>query len=927
MSTSDASANEIRRLQTLREYGVLDTPPEPALDELTVLAAAICETPIAFISLVDEHRQWFKSKVGLDVAETPREVSFCTYTIRQAELLIVPDTMADPRFANHPVVTGAPGIRFYAGAPLVAPGGEVLGALCVKDVVPRTLSPSQQQALRVLSRQVMMHFELHRQAREMAARERLLRAIFEAEPECVKVLGEDGTVQMMNRAGLQIVEAATFEEIAGICIFPLIAAEHRAQFEALTARVFRGESATLEFRGTGLKGTPRWLETHAAPLRNESGAVTGLLGITRDITARKEAEEALRASEERHRATVDSSLDAILTMDAEGRITEFNPAAERIFGHARNAVIGRMMAEVIIPAHLRARHAQGMARYLATRETVILNKHIELSALRGDGTEFPVELSITRIGQVEPPQFTGIIRDITARKQGEEALRAGEARYRALFEYAPDGIVIANAESYYLDANASALRMLGYTRDEFIGLHARDIVSQTEIPYIEPALNTIESGIDYNREWEFRRKDDSVFTAEVLATKMPDGNLLAMIHDVTERKRLEQQFLRAQRMESIGTLASGVAHDLNNILSPIMMSVHVLRREMNPEQREEIISTIEASAERGAQIIKQVLAFGRGLEGEKSLVQPAALIREMMKIMHGTFPKNISCESSVESEPWLLLGDSTQLHQVLLNLCVNARDAMPNGGRLRIAARNLDVDSSYASMVPEAKPGPHVLIEVTDTGGGMLPEVVERIFDPFFTTKGIGKGTGLGLSTALGIVRSHGGCIVVNSIPGTGTTFQVYLPASLENDVQPTAASRVQSPEGHGELILVVDDEASVRNAVRISLEAAGYRVLLAADGTEALAVFVMNSDIAAVLTDLMMPHMDGVKLIRALRTLAPDLPMMASTGLGEKVQLAELKALNVATVLNKPYTSETLLQIIHEELYPGGGAPANKPQ
>ena len=285
--------DEKRRLEALRQYGVLDTLPEAALDDLTALAATICEAPIALISLVDEHRQWFKAKVGLEAPETPRDASFCAHALHGPDLLIVPDATQDARFAQNPLVTGGPGIRFYAGAPLVTPEGAVLGTLCVIDRAPRTLTPAQEQALRVLARQVMVQLEMRRQTRELAKSERLLRAIFDAEPECMKLLSADGRVQMMNRAGLQIIEAELFEQVAGHCVFPLIAPEHRAQFEALTERVFRGESGALEFQLTGFKGTPRWLETHAAPLRDENGTVTALLGITRDITARKQNEALL----------------------------------------------------------------------------------------------------------------------------------------------------------------------------------------------------------------------------------------------------------------------------------------------------------------------------------------------------------------------------------------------------------------------------------------------------------------------------------------------------------------------------------------------------------------------------------------------------------------------------------------------------------
>jgi PAS domain S-box-containing protein len=389
-------------------------------------------------------------------------------------------------------------------------------------------------------------------------------------------------------------------------------------------------------------------------------------------------------------------------------------------------------------------------------------------------------------------------------------------------------------------------------------------------------------------------------------------------HDITERKKLEAQFLRAQRMESIGTLASGVAHDLNNILTPIMMSMAVLRMGIAENKRASLFDTMESCAERGAQIVKQVLAFSRGMDGEKHPLQIDLLIQEMEQMIRSTFPKNIIVESVIEPHLWLVLGDGTQLHQVLLNLCVNARDAMPDGGTLRLSASNLDIDVSYASMLPETIPGPYVLLEVSDTGSGIPPEIVDRIFDPFFTTKGVGKGTGLGLSTVHGIVKGHGGLLKVSSTPGHGTSFQIYLPAAPEQEGVADAASLLPSPTGHGELVVVVDDEPAVRSAARLVLEANGYRVLLAGDGAAGLAVISQNlHKVAVVLTDIMMPVMDGALLVRTLRKMPLSIPVIGSTGLAEKTHLDELKSLNTEAILRKPYNSGMLLRTIDAVLHP----------
>ena len=912
MSQGNSPSDEKRRLESLCQYRVLDTLPEQALDELTALAAQVCEAPISLISLVDEHRQWFKSRVGLEAEETPREFSFCTHALRQTELLIVPDATQDARFAANPLVTGEPGIRFYAGAPLVTMEGEGLGTLCVLDRVPRTLTPVQEQVLRVLGRQVMTHFELRRQALKLAESERLLRAIFDAEPECVKLLSADGKVQMMNRAGLAIIEADSFEEIAGQSVFPLIADEDQPFFEALTERIFRGESGTLKFQIVGLKGTPRWLETHAAPLRNEAGVVTALLAITRDVSDRHRGEAALRERGELLQAIFDHIPVMLCFMDRVGRMQWVNREAERVFGWTLADI--QAHEDIFAEWYPDAEYRAGVRKFISEAT----GKFREFRSRTRSGM-VPTNWASVRLAD---GTNVGIGLDITEQKRSED-------RFRRLVDSNAQGVLFWKTGGAIAEANDAFLSIVGYSREDleagrlnWIAMTPPELAGRDQRCLEEIAAR----GVCTPYEKEYFRKDGSrvpiLLGAASFENDPEDGVAFAV--ELTERKKLERQYLRAQRLESIGTLASGVAHDLNNILSPIMMSVPMLRRDLRPEQRESIISTIEMSAERGARIVKQVLTFGRGLEGDKCPLNVGPLIEELMEIMRGTFPKGLAIESASAPDLWPVLGDSTQLHQVLLNLCVNARDAMPKGGRLRLQAANLDLDASYASMLPEAAPGPHLLIEVSDTGTGIPPEIVDHIFDPFFTTKSLGNGTGLGLSTVLGIVKSHGGFIQVNTQPGAGTTFQVYLPAAPGRHAAPPDAARARIPAAHGELVLLVDDEVSVRDAARLVLETAGYTVLPACDGTEALALFAMNSGlVSAVLTDLMMPFMDGVAWIRALRTIAPGLPIVASTGLREKVRLAELKAMNVETVLHKPYTADTLLRALHGALHPAASSPS----
>ena len=375
--------------------------------------------------------------------------------------------------------------------------------------------------------------------------------------------------------------------------------------------------------------------------------------------------------------------------------------------------------------------------------------------------------------------------------------------------------------------------------------------------------------------------------------------------------------MRAQRLESIGTLASGVAHDLNNILAPILMGAAVLRRSEIPAADEMILSTIETCAQRGADIVKQVLTFARGAEGAQMLLQPAHLIDDMAKIAEGTFPKSITVRTNYLESLWPVEGDPTQLHQILLNLSVNARDAMPAGGTLSLSAINFPIDEHYASMTLGAKAGTYVLFEVKDTGMGIPRQIIAQIFDPFFTTKELGLGTGLGLSTVVGMVKSHGGFLTVESEIGRGTSFKVYLPARVDAVMMVKENEAVARPRAHGELLLVVDDEELILKVARELLERHGYTVVTALDAPEALGIFAARqNEIKLVLTDLAMPLMDGIALIRTLQKMKPGVRIIASTGKGSLEQgLHELPGLNVRACLTKPYNKEMLLSTLESAL------------
>jgi nitrogen-specific signal transduction histidine kinase/ActR/RegA family two-component response regulator len=392
--------------------------------------------------------------------------------------------------------------------------------------------------------------------------------------------------------------------------------------------------------------------------------------------------------------------------------------------------------------------------------------------------------------------------------------------------------------------------------------------------------------------------------------------VLVINADITQRKELERQFLRSQRLESIGTLAGGIAHDLNNMLAPIVMSLDLLKPRLTDEDGREILETISSSAQRSAELVRQVLWFARGVHGERVPVPLAQLVGELERFISDTFPRNILHRMELSADLPEVNGDATQLHQVLLNLCLNARDAMPAGGTLTLRAERVTVDAPYAAMNPGAVPGEYVALRVEDNGTGIPRETLDRIFEPFFTTKEVGKGTGLGLSTTLGIVKSHGGFVQVDSKPGRGSVFTVNLPA---HPVGGQTAGEVPAPvptHGRGELVLLVDDEESILRISRQALEAFGYRVLTAANGTEALAEFVTHQDeIAVVVTDMMMPEMDGTAVVRALKRMAPKVPVIRSSGLGSSPGGLSMAEDGLGPFLPKPYTAERLLRVLDEVL------------
>jgi len=499
------------------------------------------------------------------------------------------------------------------------------------------------------------------------------------------------------------------------------------------------------------------------------------------------------------------------------------------------------------------------------------------------------------------------------RKRAEERIR----EQAALLEHAREAIVVTDLDLRITYWNKGADRLYGYGTEEALGREA-GIVFTSDDERREARASVLTAGewsghVDQKSRTGRAMKVQSHWTL----VRDPAGaprSILIINTDVTEAKRMEGDLLRAQRLDSLGVLAGGIAHDLNNVLAPILMSIEALRKKVTDERSQRMFQLLEASATRGADLVRQVLAFARGVEGQRLVLEPEGLVHDLEKMLRDALPTTIELALDVPEEGlWRVLGDPTQLHQVLLNLCVNARDAMPAGGTLGVQVRNVEIDASFAGMNPDARPGPHLLFKVTDTGAGIEAEVLDRIFEPFFTTKEAGRGTGLGLSTAMTILRGHQGFVTVKSEPGRGSTFSVYLPATVAAKRPLAEEEERVSHQGNGELILVADDEGAIREITKETLEASGYQVVTAENGADAVGVCAERSDVAAVLMDVHMPVMDGAAASRALLRINPRIKVVAVSGYSSKEAYAI--SAGARLFLAKPYTADQLLAIIKQAL------------
>lgn len=648
-----------------------------------------------------------------------------------------------------------------------------------------------------------------------------------------------------------------------------------------------------------------------------------LLGAALDITQRKRTEAALRASELQFRAIFEMASVAMAQADPQtGRLLRVNERLAVITGYTRDELLGMRFSEITHPED----RPRDWAAFQRAVSGELAEFELEKRYVRKDGasTWVSVNVTILRDAAGQPTRSMAVIQDINGRIEAVRQLRESEARFRQVVETITEvfwvsdrarGKIVYVSPGYELVWGRSSEELYASSRAWAESIHPDDR------DRVLADVDAKQAAGDYDESYRIIRPDGGVRWIHDRAFPVRNEagvveRIVGVAGDITERRKLEEQFLRTQRLEAIGTLASGIAHDLNNILAPMLMIAPMLKRKLPDERDGELLTMLEHGAQRGANIIRQLLTFSRGIEGERGPVQVRHLLKEISSLIKETFPREIGIALNIPRDLWTVPADANQLHQVIMNLCVNARDAMPLGGSLGLEAVNCALTEADRGLSPDMKPGNYVKVSVQDTGDGIAPEIMGRIFEPFFTTKEVGHGTGLGLSTVVGIVHNHGGFLCVQSEPGGGSCFDVYLPAPGDARDAGSQVAVQNVAMAHGEGILLVDDEPSIREVMRRLLERQGYRVWTARDGAEAIQVFTAERDkIRLALTDVMMAVMDGVVLCRALRNLDPALPVVIMSGLTDQKRADELRCLGVTEFLPKPCDAHSLFGAIRRGL------------
>ncbi len=628
----------------------------------------------------------------------------------------------------------------------------------------------------------------------------------------------------------------------------------------------------------------------------------------------------------RLRAVVDTAVDGVILIDARGIILVFNPACERLFGYAAFEVIGRNV-KMLMPEPYQSGHDGYLRNYRETGERKIIGIGREVLGRKRTGATFPMDLSVGEAEEDGEPIYVGMIRDLTERKASEQALREGAERLRALVETAVDGVILIDSNGAVLMFNPACERLFGYSVREVIGQNVRMLMPgpyrEEHDTYIGNYLRTAAPKvIGIGREVEGQRKDGTTFPMDLSVgeAKQDDESIfVGIIHDLTARKRTEEQLVQAQKMETVGQLSGGIAHDFNNLLTVILGNAEALSSRLKARaDLRHVAETIVVAAERGAELTQRLLAFSRRQMLQPTAINCNALVENMQVLLKRTLREDIDLRIAVTPGPVFAMADSAQLESALLNLSLNAQDAMPAGGVLTLSVEEIELDETTLGRHADLRPGRYVSVCVTDDGEGMSKETLERAFEPFYTTKEVGKGSGLGLSMVYGFVKQSNGHVAIYSEQGLGTSVRLYLPAAEPDDDLHLAARHddFAANEGGDETILIVEDDPFVRSHVISSLETLGYRILVAADGREALNLMQGGARPDLLFTDIVMPGgISGWELAAQARANLPGMRVLFTSGYPQETLTRRGQVDQHAMLLSKPYRLAELARRVRETL------------
>ncbi len=803
--------NEAERLDALKRYNIMDTLPEEAFDRITRLVARQLNVQFALISLLDEERQWFKSRVGLDVSETPRELAFCAYTIMQDEPFIVEDATNHPTFQNNPLVTGEPNVRFYAGVPLRTPDGYNLGTLCAIDTKARKISADELKSLADLAHIVVDALE-HRRS----------------------------TQQQLTTA---------FD----------------AHYQA---------EQKLEARSTELQ-----------------------------------------ESEQRYRNLVESGPVAVVIV-SEGVIKFANQAATRLLRWpTAEALVGQPQSTYIHPRYLKV----AQSRFLDAVATSSSLVPMEQTYLTADGGELQVEATGTPTTYEGKDAVMSVFWDLTIQKQAMEELRQSEAKFKAVVDNASSAIYLKDLQGRFILVNKQYSDWFGPKNEEIVGKTFQEIYPEIATQDMEiPDDHVIRTNAKVEWEILFPHRDGSIRDTYITKVPVCDDNgdavaILGIVTDVSNVKQTERRLQQVQKMETVGQLTGGVAHDFNNLLAVIQGNAELLLDGVGDQKSK--LDAIARASMRGAELTQRLLAYSRQQPLSPTTIDVSILVSEFNAMLTRTLGEAIEINISMQPDLWNAVADPGQVENALLNLAINARDAMADGGILTISCSNEIVDERNVAAAPDAVAGEYVMIVVNDTGCGMSDYIAEHAFEPFFTTKDVGKGSGLGLSMIYGFAKQSNGHVMIESKENEGTTVRLYLPRThSKNEAEPAADERAL-PRSDGELIFVIEDDADVRNLVVAMLKSQGYHVVAAENAISAFDTLARyEPDI--MLCDVVLPGgMSGPEFVAEVRQKYPNIKTVYMSGYSWEAATKHGSIGADEILLSKPFEKHHLIEAIQHVL------------